>query len=73
MATILAKKYTESDSLTDITAAILKLATDKHGRVLLADEEEWKGAKLREIARLMRVVRRKLKDMQLHSRKRKKY
>jgi hypothetical protein len=32
MATILAKKYTESDSLTDITAAILKLATDKHGR-----------------------------------------
>jgi len=61
MATILAKKYTESDSLTDITAAILKLATAKHGRVLLADEEEWKGTKLKEIARLTRIVRRKIK------------
>jgi hypothetical protein len=61
MATILAKKYTESDSLTDITAAILKLATDKHGRVLLAVEEEWKGTKLKEIARLTRIVRRKIK------------
>lgn len=61
MTTILAKKYTEDDALTDITAAILKLATDKHRRLLLDDEDEWKGTKLKEIARLTRIVRRKLK------------
>ena len=63
MSIILDKKYTESDSLTDITAAILKLATDKHGTVLLADEDEWKGTKLKEIARLTRILKRKIKRL----------
>jgi hypothetical protein len=65
MAIILKKKYTKKDSIPDITSAILKLSTDKHGRVLLADEEIWKGEKLKEIARLARIVRSKLKNVRI--------
>lgn len=64
MATILPKKYTSKDSLDEIVNAILIIASDKNSRLLLVDEDEWKATKLKEIHRLIKLVKKKLKSVQ---------
>ena len=56
MAAILSKKYTEEDNDLDILKAVKKLAADKKCRIMLKDDNEWKEKKLKERARLVRIV-----------------
>ena len=56
MGTVLERRYTEADGTMDILRAIELLAADKLGRVLLADDNEWKHRKLEEIGRLARIL-----------------
>lgn len=59
MATILKKKYNKRDSTEDILKAIITLATDKNERLLLDDCIEWLEVKLKEVARLVRILKRR--------------
>lgn len=59
MATILERRLTLRDSTADILLAIEKIASDKHGRVTMDDQIEWLETKLREIARLARILQRR--------------
>ncbi len=62
MATVLSKKFTNRASTEDILGAILMLANDKHGRVLLTEHVEWLEEKMGEISRLAGIlVRRRRK------------
>lgn len=60
MTVVLDKKYGKADSHEDLVAAILKLASDKNCRLMLEDEDKWKETKLKEIARLTRILKGKL-------------
>ena len=63
MATILKKKITAKDSTTEIVKAILTIAEDENSRVLLTEHCDWLETKLKEVARLARILkRRKLLD-----------
>lgn len=59
MGTVLERKLTSKDSSEEILKAIYLLATDKLGRVMLVEDNEWKQTKLDEIARLTRILKRK--------------
>ena len=62
MAAILKKKVTKRDSTETILNTIIKVATDKHQRLLLTDENEWLETKLKEIARLGRILKKRRGD-----------
>ena len=62
MGTIFNKKPTKRDSTETLLGAIIKVATDKHERVLLTDECEWLETKLKEIARLGRILKKRHRD-----------
>ena len=64
MATVLKKKPTKDSSNRELTAAILKLATDKNHRILMDDEIEWLETKLAEIARITRILRSRWKGVE---------
>lgn len=61
MATILDKKYTNKDTTQDILKAIEILSTDKNSRVLLFEHCDWLEDKMKEIARLTGILRRRKK------------
>ena len=61
MATVLSHKPNAKDTVPDLLDAIQSLADDKHVRVLVRDECEWLGTKLKEISRITRILRRQLK------------
>jgi hypothetical protein len=65
MGTILNEKLTKDHSLASLTLKILKIATDDSFELDSASEDGWKSVKLKEIARITRIVRNKLKDMRL--------
>lgn len=56
LATILEKKYTESDSDIELLRAIHVLASDKNERLFLSDCIEWLGIKMAEIDRLALIL-----------------
>ena len=60
MATILKKRYTSKDSTKDIVKAIQTVAEDKNGRLLLTDHCDWLEVKMKEIARLARILKRRV-------------
>ena len=63
MGTILNKRLTVKDKTPEIVKAILTVAEDENSRVLLSDHCEWLETKLKEIARLAKILKkRKLPD-----------
>ena len=56
---VLKKKFTSKDTTGEIVDAILTVAADENGRVLLAEHCEWLEIKLREIARLARILKKR--------------
>jgi len=58
--TVLGKKLTSDASILDLTLRILRIATDDCHQINALSEIGWQDLKLREIARLIRIVRRKL-------------
>jgi hypothetical protein len=60
MDTVLEKKFTAKDSREDLCSAIIALSSDKNCRLLFSDDNEWKQSKLTEIARLARILKKKL-------------
>jgi hypothetical protein len=60
MGVVLDRKYTKEDSREDILGAIIKLASDKLARFMVRDDNEWKQVKLTEIARLAKILKKKL-------------
>lgn len=62
MATLFKGRLTKKDSTEDIVATIVKLGADKNARVLLDEHCDWLEAKLKEVARLGRILKRRLKD-----------
>ena len=61
MATVLSHKPNVKDTVPDLLAAIQTLADDKHVRLLVRDECQWLETKLKEISRITKILRRKLK------------
>ncbi len=62
MSTVFKKKVTKKDTTKTIIDAIVKVATDKNHRVLLEVEEvEWQETKLREAARLGRILKKRFR------------
>jgi len=62
MATLFKEKITKAHSVEELTAAILKIAADKNTRVLLVDANDWLERKLKEIARITRILKKKLRE-----------
>ena len=61
MGSVLKRRYDKSDTDQAILGAILKLSTDRLGRVLVHDHCDWLEQKMREIARLTRILRKRSK------------
>lgn len=59
MAILMDKRLTRNSSKKELLAAIKILALDKHRRILRDEYVEWLETKLREIARLVRILERK--------------
>ena len=60
MGTVLKRHVTKKDSDAVIVLAIYKLSTDKLSRVLLVDQCKWLEGKMGEIARLTRILKKRI-------------